>query len=95
MRLLKIPEAASYVFRRQRLAKLRKSLENGYTLPATGVSPPLSPSFPLHLSRKGPSRCTLEHDFSPFSRARVHPGAPLSTISPLFQRKGPSQRTFG
>ena len=48
-----IPEATSVVFRRQRLAKLRKSLENGYTLPATGVSPSLSPSFPFHLSRKG------------------------------------------
>ncbi len=62
MRLLKIPEAASYVFRRQRLAKLRKSLENGYTLPATGVSPSLSPLF----SRMGPSGRTLEHDFAPF-----------------------------
>ncbi len=56
-----IPEATSFVFRRQRLAKLRKSLENGYTSPATGVSPSLPP----------------------FSRAWVHPGAPLGDFGKL------------
>jgi hypothetical protein len=33
-------------------------------------------------------------EFRAFSRARVHLGAPLSTISPVFSLKGPSERTL-
>ena len=53
--------------------------------PAQGATPqhPWARSRPFSLS-KGPPRSTLGHDSGPFPCPRVHPTAPLGTMSALF-----------